>query len=86
MKTRWLMVAAPVAVLSLGACSQKAVEPFRDAPTAGHDNKPAQIIEMPDGFSNLATKCVNGMRYTVAYHGDHSYGAINVAPDPTCTK
>jgi hypothetical protein len=69
-----------VVLTGLSACSQKNREPFRDAPTLGtHDRTPARIIEMPDGFSNIATKCVDGVRYTVAYHGDRSYSSINVS-------
>ena len=79
--------AAALAVIlgSAAACTAKSREPFKDAPVNGkHDRTPAQIIEMPDGFSNLATKCVHGMRYTVAFHGDHAYGAITVTADPAC--
>jgi hypothetical protein len=78
-------LALAVVVGSATACSAKGREPFKDAPVQGkHDRTPARIIEMPDGFSNLATKCVDGMRYTVAYHGDHAYGAITVSADPAC--
>lgn len=70
--------------LVLTSCSVKSQEPFKDAPKDGRDNRPAKIIEMPDGFSNLATKCVDGVRYTVAYHGDNKYGAISTVIDPAC--
>lgn len=78
--------AVSLAVLT-GCDFSKYTEPFKDAPrTNTEDNSPAQVITMPDGFSNLATKCVNGMRYTVAYHADSPYGAINVVADPKCTR
>ena len=74
--------------VALPGCSQKYQEPFKDAPQDGkHDSTPAKIIEMPDGFSNLASKCVGGVRYTVAYHGDHPYGAVNtLGGDNGCPK
>lgn len=76
-----------VAAFTLTGCDAlaKYTEPFKDAPrSANEDNSAARVITMPDGFSNLATKCVDGMRYTVAYHGDSTYGAINVVADPKC--
>ncbi len=77
-----LLIGGSVGITS---CSQKMQEPFRDAPTTGHDNAPAMIIEMPDGFSNLATKCDgHGHRLYVAFHGDGAYGAITAIGDPGC--
>lgn len=67
-------------------CSAKYAEPFKDAPRSTVDNgQPADLIRMPDGFSNAATKCDHGNRVYVAYHGDAGYAAIFVVPqDPTC--
>lgn len=67
-------------VLSLSACDlmAKVNEPFNDAKRSGEDSSPAKVITMPDGFSNLATKCVDGVRYTVAFHGDNPYGSVSV--------
>ena len=75
-----------VAALALAGCSEKAQEPWRDAPTADERNDdPAVIIEMPDGFSNMATKCDHGNRVYVAYKGDDNRAALAVVPDdPTC--
>ncbi|MGQ4331629.1 hypothetical protein ACN6K4_007107 [Streptomyces hayashii] len=46
----------------LGGCSQKYYDERgkADAPVAGRagDDTPAEVINMPDGFGNLATKCV----------------------------
>lgn len=77
--------AVVVAVIALAACGlggDKANEPFKDAGRAGSDGSPALVIYMPDGFSNLATKCVHGVRYTVAYHGDSAYGAVTTLGGP----
>ncbi|TDD95823.1 hypothetical protein [Actinomadura rubrisoli] len=72
-------------LLGTAGCS-KYMEPFKDAPRSGVDNgAPADLIRMPDGFSNAATKCDHGNRVYVAYHGDSAYAAIAVVPaDPTC--
>lgn len=78
-------LAAVAAFALLTSCS-KWSEPFKDAPRSGHDNgSPADLIRMPDGFSNAATKCDHGNRIYVAYHGDSKYAAIAVvASDPSC--
>lgn len=62
-----------------------------DAPVnARDDGIPADIYTMPDGFSNIATKCDrNGNRMYTIYHGSNvnssPYGALAVVPnDPTC--
>ncbi|WP_329214932.1 hypothetical protein OG352_05560 [Streptomyces sp. NBC_01485] len=75
-----------VLLLLLAGCSSKYSEPFKDAPRSGKDNgTPADLIRMPDGFSNASTKCDHGNRLYIAYHGDSPYAAIAVVPaDPTC--
>lgn len=70
----------------IGGCA-KFTEPFRDAARANPTNSaPANVIEMPDGFNNLATKCDHGFRIWVSYHKDGSYGFMAAQPDPTCPK
>lgn len=84
-----LAVAAIVGLLTAGCdWSDKVTEPYKDAPRTGKTyDQPADVITMPDGFSNLATKCgPAGLRYTVAYHGDDNRAAIAVTTDPTCPK
>lgn len=81
---RNLIIAAAVAGLAITACSEKAREPFRDAGQQDPRNSsPAQVIEMPDGFSNAATKCDHGNRIYIAFHGDSKYAAIAVVKDDT---
>lgn len=77
-----------VAIVLAASCSDKETERFNDAPRAdGENNDPAEIITMPDGFSNLATKCDNGNRIYVAFKGDDNRAAIAVVPDdPTCGR
>ena len=77
---------AAVLLFGLSACMDKYTEPFKDAPRSHVDNgDPADLIRMPDGFSNAATKCDHGNRIYTAYHGDNRYAAIAVVPrDPSC--
>jgi hypothetical protein len=70
----------------LGGCSKK-LEPFRDAPRAATNTSPADVITMPDGFSNVAAKCDGPNRVYVVFHGDSAYGTVAVAPnDPRCSR
>lgn len=76
---------AAAAIALLAGCSQKAAEPFRDAPVSGHQSSPAEVIEMPDGFSNVADKCDgHGHRVYVLFHSDGSYGSVTAVSDPGC--
>ena len=88
LRTRIAVSAAAIVVgaLALTGCGVKYTEPFKDAPRSHNDNgAPADLIRMPDGFSNAATKCDHGNRIYTAYHGDNRYASIAVVPnDPTC--
>ncbi|WP_340376951.1 hypothetical protein U5640_18965 [Streptomyces sp. SS7] len=72
----------------LAGCSQE-YEDKRgkgDAPVAGKagDDTPAEVFNMPDGFGNLATKCVgHGFR---AYVTTNATGPSNVqiVEDKSC--
>ncbi len=83
------LAAAGVLALALAGCDwgDKVAEPYQDAKRSGNTNStPADVIEMPDGFSNLAAKCDGPNRVYVAFHGDSAYGAMAVVPnDPRCT-
>ena len=87
-----LAAVAVVATVTLTGCSlssvvgNKASEPYQDAPRTSTVNKaPAEVIEMPDGFSNLATKCDHGNRVYVVFHNNSAYGSVSVVPnDPSC--
>jgi hypothetical protein len=88
MKIVILGAAVMLAAVALTGCGlNKISQPFNDAPRSDNeDHSAAQVITMPDGFSNLATKCVNGVRYTVAFHNDGAYGAISTVVDPKCGR
>jgi hypothetical protein len=71
-----------VLVFAASCGIDKATEPWKDGPRSGIVNdSESDIIEMPDGFSNLATKCDHGNRIYVAYKGDANRAAIAVVPD-----
>lgn len=72
-----------LAVVTLTGCKQ--TEQYQDAPVGARNDGPADVYNMPDGFSNWAEKCDNhGFRVFVAFHNDGSYAAITALPDPTC--
>jgi hypothetical protein len=83
-----VIAAASVAIvggsLILGGCA-KFVEPFQDAPTAGHQGSSMRVLENGDGFSNVGQKCDGlGHMVFVVYHGDHAYGSVYVVNDARC--
>lgn len=87
------ILAAVILLVSLTACGS---EWGNDAPVSTResgnaaDTIPAEIYNMPDGFSNVATKCDKyGNRMYTIYHGANlnssPYGAVEVIPnDPSC--
>lgn len=75
--------------LSFVACdeNEKDKEYQNDVPRAENNTAPADVIAMPDGFSNAATKCDHGNRIYTLFHNDSPYGAIAVvANDPSCDE
>ncbi|MBV2354982.1 hypothetical protein KUM39_11500 [Streptomyces sp. J2-1] len=59
-----------------------------DAPVRGRagDNSPAEVFNMPDGFGNLATKCVgHGYRAYVTTNGSGPSN-VEIVPDKTCAS
>jgi len=80
------ITAAALLALTLTGCG-KATEQFKDAPVSSHDDSAATVLNFPDGFSNVATKCDGPNRVYVIFHNDKPYGAISVVPnDPRCTE
>lgn len=81
-----LGAAAGVLALTVTGCGKMA-EPFQDADRGATNEAPADTLTFPDGFSNAATKCDNGNRVYVLFHGDNAYGSIAVVPgDPSCKR
>jgi hypothetical protein len=69
--------------LSAEGCD-KGLEPYQDAPIGKRVNKNVDIIEMPDGYSNIATVCKDGVRYSSITNGGNTYGGVSVTVDPAC--
>jgi len=81
---RRLAAIATVAVLAVGCSGYNNARGKGDAPVAGSDDSPAQIINMPDGFPNVATKCDgHGHRIFVSTH-DKTDSQPTVVTDPSC--
>lgn len=90
-----LVMTVPAALLVIGAVvlglsgcgGDKNSEPWKDAGRTSQDNNgKAQVVTMPDGFNNAATKCLgDGLRVTTTFHGNDTYAAVSVVPDPLCT-
>lgn len=76
------------AALFGGACNtglNKITERFKDAPRGATNDGPADIITMPDGFSNVSSKCDGPNRVYVVFKSNSAYGSVAVAPnDPRC--
>lgn len=83
-----VVAAAGVAVataLTLSSCG-KVMEPFNDAAVSGQNKGPAEVINFPDGFSNVAAKCDGTTRVYVIFHADSAYGSVAaVANSPECS-
>jgi hypothetical protein len=84
-----LILAAAVAFVALAGSG---CETHQDAAKGTRDTGPADLINMPDGYSNVAHKCDGPNMVYVIYHGDTAdtpkpYGALAVvANDPRCAK
>jgi len=81
-------ITAPAAVLALLVLLTACGEATRDADVGDRVRGSADIIEMPDGFRNVASKCDGPNRVYSASRGNSEIaGAIAVvANDPRCTK
>lgn len=86
MKKIFVIPALLIGALLFSGCMDKETEPWHDAPTSDvRNDDPADIINMPDGFSNLASKCDGPNRVYVAFKGDANRASIFVvANDPRC--
>ena len=80
MTRRLAAVLVGVALIGTAGCA-KQLEPYKDAPRGSTNSSPADVIEMPDGFSNVATKCDHHNRIYVAFKGDANRASIAVVPN-----
>lgn len=90
---RWLIAAVTLAVtFSATACNDDDSKGMGDAPVAtatsgkkGGDDSPATCTNMPDGYSNVCTKCVAGAkpwRLIITTHTDYAPSAMSLVQDP----
>ena len=79
-----ILVAAIIVVALLTSCGAGTnPEVYSDAEVGDRDTTSAKIIEMPDGFSNVATKCVDGNQIYVIFRNKAStgnFGSVAVVP------
>jgi hypothetical protein len=84
-------IAAGIAVLIL-AGGAESCESTQDAGVNNRETGPADLINFPDGYSNVAHKCDGPNMVYVIYHGNFvegpkPYGSVAVvAGDPRCAK
>jgi hypothetical protein len=88
LRTTTGLVLAATALVALSGCSQNYDDERGkgDAPVQGKqgDNSAAEVFNFPDGFGNIATKCVG--------HGNRAYVTTNatgpsnvqIVTDSTC--
>jgi hypothetical protein len=82
------VIAALLSIVLVSACG----ESTQDSGVSNRDTGPADLINMPDGYSNVAHKCDGPNMVYVIYHGNfaggpEAYGSLSVvANDPRCTK
>jgi hypothetical protein len=83
-----LIILAAFLALFLASCgSGTNNEVYSDAEVGDRDTAPAKVIEMPDGFSNVATKCVDGNQVYVIFRAKGTTGNFgSVAVVPGCTE
>lgn len=83
------IIAVPVLVVAVAlgsaGCARKANGTI-DAPLVqkDEDNSPAKIIDMPDGWRNIATKCVVAQPGKRIYQQRGDYSIPVIVDDPTC--
>lgn len=89
MKKILVATLAVASVLVLGACDTtgKIGQAYNDAPVSEVNEGEAVLTNMPDGFSNVASKCEGPNMVYVVFKGDSTYASIDVvANDPRCAE
>jgi hypothetical protein len=91
MRTRKIVIASFLAVSALftlnacGSSNSSFTEFMQDADVSSRNTAPADVINFPDGFPNVSTKCDNGNRiYVTRGNPDGGRDIAVVADDPSC--
>lgn len=74
--------AATAVVLGVGACNaQNETRGIGDSPVGRHDDTPAEVVNFPDQFANVTTKCNHGNRI---YSTTRQAAVVVIPADPSC--
>lgn len=79
-----LLLILPIVFAATACGTADFTEEFNDAPRGDTNDDPADIITMPDGFGNLASKCDGPNRVYSARAGGDGRSVAVVANDPRC--
>jgi hypothetical protein len=85
--TTGLVLAAALAIAALAGCSDYNDKRGKgDAPVSGKrgDDTPAQVYNFPDGFGNIATKCVGYGNRAYVTTNDSAPSNVQIVKDSTC--
>lgn len=81
-----VVIIVAVLLIALSGCQSYDNKRGRgDAPVGAIDDAPAEIVNMPDQYSNLATKCVHGHRIIAATDNTDRINTV-IPNDPTCPR
>lgn len=78
-----ILVALAITVLAAGCSDYNDTRGKGDAPVQNRrgDDAPAVVVNMPDGFANIAFKCLNG---SGLYVTTREAAPIVIKDDPNC--
>jgi len=83
---QWMLAVLVVAALATAGCSEdyKTQRGRGDAPVGPADDSPGEIINFPDGYPNVATKCNHGHRIYVSTKVSDKAIQMTIVEDPSC--
>jgi hypothetical protein len=80
-----LVIVSLLAVTLTGCSAYNNQRGRGDAPVGPVDNSGAEVVQFPDNFANVATKCdAHGHRLFVTTRGDQRPAQLDVLVDPSC--
>ena len=78
------LIAAALGLALLGSACSDITEEFNDSPKLGNQDEAALRISFPDGFGNVAAKCIGTDLLYSTRNGDGGRG-VTVSPNhPWC--
>lgn len=91
MKNKLLLSSLVLLILPLTACGAATQESAEPTPGTQIDKSPSQVMAMPKGFRNVATKCLQGtsIRVFVTSRGNNTDtslpSGVAAIEDPSCS-